>query len=68
MDEMHMDMKLKKDNGWNAYGHEIQQRQWMKCRLRKQDVSKIGWELISIWHTQSLEEVSICLSEDFNYA
>jgi hypothetical protein len=22
----YMDMKLKKDNGWNAYGHEIQEK------------------------------------------
>jgi hypothetical protein len=51
---MLMDTKFKKDNGWNA-GKENKM-------CPKLD------ENLFIFDTQRLEEISICLSQDFNYA
>jgi hypothetical protein len=35
---------------------------------KKKMCPKLDENLFSIWYTQRLEEVSVCLPEDFNYA
>ncbi len=66
----YMDTKLKKDNGWNAYGHENSKKDngW-NAGLENKMCPKLDENLFIFDTHKRLEEVSVCLfKEDFNYA